>query len=190
MKRTRRSIRLNGYDYSRPGAYFVTICTRNRMCVFGNVVGGRMVLNDCGRVVETVWEALPEHYPHIELDVFVLMPNHVHGVIWMVGAGFKPAPTSGKGHGLPEIVRGFKTFSSRRINDIRRTPGVPVWQRNYFERIVRNDNELNRIREYIAANPTQWAFDRENPNAADAIVAPVGAGLNPSPTAKPWEINP
>jgi len=102
------------------------------------------------------------------LDLFVIMPNHIHGIILIVGAGLKPAPTDRiKQYPLPEIVRGFKTFSARRINVMRVTLGVPVWQRNYYEHIIRNEDELNRIREYIKNNPLQWQFDRENPNRID-----------------------
>lgn len=150
--RERRSIRLKGYDYSRAGAYFVTICSQNRECLFGEIADGEMVLNGVGRVVKAVWCDLP---------------NHFHGIIVLsdnVGAGFKPAPTNKKRHGLPEIIRGFKTFSSRRINEMRRTPGVKLWQRNYYERIIRDENEWNRIREYVVGNPVRWDMDRENPS--------------------------
>mgnify|MGYP000913469741 FL=1 len=159
-KHHRRSIRLKGYDYSQSGACFVTICTQNRVCLFGDIVDGEMRLNDAGKIVHGVWNDLPNHYPGMELDAFVVMPNHVHGIIVIVGAGLKLAPTK---RGLPEIIRGFKTFSSRRINELRGTPGIPVWQRNYYEHIVRNDESLYRIREYIINNPMQWEQDRENP---------------------------
>ncbi len=155
----RRSIRLKGYDYSLPGAYFVTICTQNKICLFGNVNNEEMALNDFGRIVQMVWDELPVHYQFIKLDTFIIMPNHVHGIIGLVGAGLKPAPT-----GLPEIVRGFKTFSARYINKTRNTPGISLWQRNYYEHIIRNPEELNRIREYIVNNPLKWHLDRENPN--------------------------
>lgn len=170
----RRSIRLKGYDYSQAGAYFITICTQDRVCLFGEIVDGEMRLNDMGRMVEFTWFDLPNHVDGLVLDAFVVMPNHVHGILVIVGAGStEPAPTGSaptvpntggeKRHGLPEIVRQFKTFSSRRINEYRHTPGMPVWQRNYYEHIIRNEESLNRIRQYIADNPLQWALDRENP---------------------------
>ncbi len=169
-KHLRRSIRLKGYDYSTAGAYFVTICTYRRECFLGEITDGEMRLSDAGRMVHLIWEQLPDHYPYIKLDAFVIMPNHVHGIVilndWadMVGAGFKPAPTAGgKRHGIPEIIRGFKTFASRRINESREMMGVPTWQRNYYEHVVRNDRALNTIRNYIEANPSQWANDPENP---------------------------
>jgi putative transposase len=161
----RRSIRLMRYDYARPGAYFVTVCSYNRECLFGRMVNGAMELNDAGEMVKSVWDELPAHYGNVLMDQFIIMPNHVHGIIVLtnniVGAGFKPAPT--KRHGLPEIVRAFKTFSSRRINLSRGMPGVPVWQRNYYERVVRNENDLFRIRRYIESNPAQWEDDENNP---------------------------
>ncbi|HHT9132345.1 MAG TPA: transposase [Candidatus Tripitaka californicus] len=160
----RRSIRLKGYDYSQPGAYFVTICTKNRLQVLGKVADSETTLSEIGEVVNSVWLDLPRHYFNIEQDIFVIMPNHVHGIIFIVGAGFKPAPTNAtKRHTLSEVVRGFKTFSSRHINEMRATQGIPVWQRNYYEHVIRNEDELNCIREYIINNPLQWQFDRENP---------------------------
>jgi REP element-mobilizing transposase RayT len=153
-----------GYDYTQPGAYFVTICTRDRVCLFGEVVGGQMQLNELGRLVEWTWQDLSNHVANIVLDAFVVMPNHVHGIIIIVGAGSEPAPTT-KQYGLPEIVRQFKTFSALRINEQRGTPGAPVWQRNYYEHIIRTEDSLARIREYIAGNPLRWHLDRENPQA-------------------------
>jgi REP element-mobilizing transposase RayT len=186
----RRSIRLQGFDYSQAGAYFVSICTQNRECLFGEIVDGKMVLNDAGRIVQAVWDDLPNHYLDVELDECVVMPNHVHGIVVIVGAGLKPAPTTRpastttgtiKRYGLPEIVRAWKTFSARRINETRKTPGIKIWQRNYYEHIIRNENKLNRIREYIQNNPMKWEFDRENPN--------VGAGFKPAPTPAPTGVN-
>ena len=144
MPERRRSIRLPRYDYTTPGAYFVTICTWNRACVLGDIANDEMDLSVAGRVTQDVWEELPDHYPHVRLDAWVVMPNHVHGIIVLtdtdvltrapdagVGAGLKPAPTDGNmvHHGLPEIVRAFKTFSARRINALHGTAGAPFWQR-------------------------------------------------------------
>lgn len=159
----RRSIRLRGYDYARPGAYFVTVCTHAKGHLFGDVEEGQMKPNAFAETVRLSWTDLPRHYPNIRLDSFVVMPNHVHGIIEMVGAGLygrvcKPAPT----HALSEIVRGFKTFSARSINGMRGTPGRPVWQRNYYEHIIRDAKELAVIREYIATNPVRWDTDPEN----------------------------
>jgi putative transposase len=169
-KHHRRSTRLRNFDYSQAGAYFVTVVTAGRKCLLGEIASHEMRPNAFGRLVQSVWYDLPKHYPRVGCDAFVIMPNHVHGVLILtdvvsVGAGngrtgFKPAPT---GHRLPEIVRAFKTFSARRINEIRDTRGVSVWQRNYFEHVVRNEAELFRIREYVLNNPLQWELDIENP---------------------------
>ena len=178
-RKNRKSIRLKGYDYSGSGAYFATICVQKRKCIFGEIINKEMMLNDIGQIVQTVWDGLPDHYSHVRLDMCSIMPNHIHGIIILqddnivgadlnVGAGFKPAPTVKRGknkrHGLPEIIRGFKTFSSRRINEYRDTKGRIVWQRNYYEHIVRNEKELDRIREYVINNPIQWESDKENPH--------------------------
>jgi putative transposase len=150
----RRSIRLRDHDYARPGAYFVTIVTQGRKCLFGEIVEAEMQLNDAGRIIQTAWNDLPNHYANVEVDTFVVMLNHIHGIINLidlpVGAGFKPAPTN---------------FSARRINNSRNTSGAPVWQRNYFEHVIRDEASLNRIRQYILDNPARWEFDRENPAA-------------------------
>lgn len=173
-----RDIRLPEYDYSQEGAYFVTICTQDRKCVLGDIIDGQMKLNKYGRIVEQCWCNLVSHYTGIELDTFVVMPNHVHGIIVItgdvnviknVGEGFKPSPTdtnrmNTKSHDLTEIVRAFKTFSARKINGERNTKGQKVWQRNYFEHIVRNEKSLNKIREYIYNNARNWQDDDENPN--------------------------
>ena len=180
IRRQRRPLRLREYDYASAGAYFVTVCTRNRECLFGDVVGEEVVLNAYDHIVVSCWNELPVHYLHCVVDTFVVMPNHVHGIVFLnadkssVGAGFKPAQTPP--HGLPEIVRGFKTFSARRINARRKTPGLSVWQRNYYEHVIRNEESLNRIRQYIADNPTRWGLDRENPEGT------------PPQATEPWEV--
>ncbi|MFB2934927.1 transposase [Aerosakkonemataceae cyanobacterium BLCC-F154] len=189
-KHHRRSIRLQGYDYSQAGAYFITICTWQRECLFGEIVNGEMQLNSWGETVKLHWHNLPKHHDHLELDEFVIMPNHLHGIIVLinynsgqnfVGAGL--ADISGKKQitsqqnppspmlqpqnqpkKLPEILRGFKTFSARRINQMRRTSGVPVWQRNYYEHIIRNEESLECIRQYIMNNPLSWELDQLHPN--------------------------
>ncbi len=165
----RRSIRHRAYDYTEPGAYFVTICTHRRDPLLATVVGNDVTLSAHGETVATCWEDLLDHFSYLELDAFVVMPNHIHAVIVLhdeppcdqaavvPGAGFKPAlPTR---HALTEIVRALKTFSARRINAARGTPGARVWQRGYYEHIVRDDAELARIREYIVNNPANWASD-------------------------------
>jgi REP element-mobilizing transposase RayT len=123
-----------------------------------------MRLNQLGYIVHACWSELSLHYPKVTLDCFIVMPNHIHGIIFLrgaTGAGFKPAPTRDAAP-VTEAVRAFKTFSARRVNSVLHRTGA-VWQRNYYERVVRNDRELNAIREYIVNNPARWEFDRENP---------------------------
>lgn len=168
-KHHRRSIRLRGYDYAQAGGYFVTIVTRDRACLFGEVVNGEMRLNDSGGLIHSVWDELPDHYPGVESDAFVVMPNHIHGVVMLVsdvGAGpcacpNKDKPESGQPQGvaptmstisLPDVVHRFKTLTTKRYIDGVKLLGWPpfagrLWQRNYYEHIVRGENELNRIRE-------------------------------------------
>jgi REP element-mobilizing transposase RayT len=180
-------LRLKDYDYAQAGAYFVTICVRDRACLFGNAVDGEMRLNAFGRLVDAAWRALPEHYPHVDLDCFVVMPNHFHGIVALRPAQECAAEIhAGKRHGLPEIVRAFKTFSARRINEVRGTQGVPVWQRNYYEHVIRDEADYRRITEYVAENPRRWSEDSlYNPDGGGAGhvgTGHVGAGLKPAPT--------
>lgn len=166
----RRSIRLKGYDYSLPGGYFVTVLSFHQKLVFGSITGGLFKANANGNIVRECWQDLKKHYRNIVLDSFVVMPNHIHGVIFLedarvfplrdVGAGLRPALT--KPHELSEIIRAFKSFSARHINKHRNSPGVTVWQRNYYERIIRNDQELDSIRQYIDNNVLNWDSHKEN----------------------------
>jgi putative transposase len=236
----RRSIRLKGHDYTQPAAYFVTLCTHEWAHLFGKVVDGAMQLNECGEIVRTEWfqTAVVRPYVVLNLDEFVVMPNHIHGIIWIVGndngddgvdngsdarddgsggdtprndgdgsggagrrddgagsrggtvgaqrrcaptfapknATFPPGaapqsagrairgatPTNVVPGSLGAIIRSFKSAVTRRINIMRNTPGAPVWQRNYYEHIIRTDRALNAIRRYIADNPRRWHLDRKN----------------------------
>lgn len=173
----RRSIRLKGYDYSMAGAYFVTICCWQRECLFGDVEDGDVRLNHCGEIITSLWEKVPDYFPGITADAFVVMPNHFHGIVTIgdVGAG-SPRPIQrtaeqAKGGETPplrnpsvgQIVGYFKYQSTKHINVLRDNPGVPVWQRNYHERIIRSDDELNAARKYIEENPLKWDMDKENP---------------------------
>ena len=155
----RRSIRVPKKDYSRVGRYFVTICIHGRDCLLGEIEEGEARLTYAGRTVQSTWDALPTHFPHSSLDAFVVMPNHVHGILILQ----ELHPSSAPRHSLGEVVRALKSFSARRINRRRGTPGAPIWQRNYYERIIRDENELEGVRRYIADNPSKWADDPENP---------------------------
>ncbi|PIP11995.1 MAG: transposase [bacterium (Candidatus Stahlbacteria) CG08_land_8_20_14_0_20_40_26] len=168
-KHHRHSIRLNHYDYFQPGAYFITICTHNRKCMLGNIVNGEMRANKFGRIIETEWLKTPQIRKNVELDEYVVMPNHFHAILFIIRRGvLQYAPTNkfrSPSQTIGSIVRGFKSAVTKRTNKLRNTPGIPVWQRNYYERVVRNENELNRIREYIQNNPLKWELDRENPKS-------------------------
>lgn len=181
----RRSIRLQGYDYSQNGAYFITLCTHNRECLFGQIQNGQMILNEYGKMVEQCWNNLSNHYDNIELDAYVIMPNHFHGIILItdnvdnvdnvraihVGAihelTLRKSPIQSSQQRrkmlLPKIIGRFKMNAAKQINQIRNTPGIPVWQRNYYEHIIRNEESLNNIRNYIVNNPSKWYDVEYNP---------------------------
>jgi REP element-mobilizing transposase RayT len=168
-KHHRRSIRLKEYDYSQSGAYFITICVYNRECLFGEIVNGEVRLNEWGTIVEKELLKTPALRSNVLLDEYVVMPNHLHGIIVIMDhcrGVLQYAPTRrlrSPSQTIGAIVRGFKSATTKRINEMRAAPGMPVWQRNYYEHIIRNENELNEIREYIVGNPIKWAEDENNP---------------------------
>lgn len=166
--RQRKPCRQPGIDYTRPGFYFVTICTQEKEEILGKVVGEEMELNDYGRIVQECWLVLPDHYRCCRLHEFVIMPNHVHGIIEIiggpdVGAGLQPARSSSHPAPLSEIIRGFKTFSARAINQ-KYPDGLFQWQRSFHDRIIRDKGELTAIVRYIVENPRHWSEDEENQN--------------------------
>lgn len=152
----RSSVRLKEYDYSLNGLYFITVCAQDKKCLFGKITDGTMRLNDAGKIVEHTWFDLPNHNTNINLLEFIIMPNHIHGIIQLVGAGSKPAQATP----LSELVRQFKTFSSKRINLSNNTEGNKIWQRNYYEHIIRNQHSYEEISDYIITNPLRWEKDQ------------------------------
>jgi putative transposase len=160
----RRSIRLKGYDYSRNGAYFVTICSWERESIFGELIDGKMHLNDWGLIIEATWCWLGKQYSYLELVDHVVMPNHLHGILLFdrYRGGSRTAPTEII-KPLGRILGAFKTRSTKLVNEFRQVPGTVIWQRNYYERIIRNESELDRIGEYIVFNPANWHDDENNP---------------------------
>ena len=177
-KHHRRSIRLKDFDYSQPGAYFITICTYNRECLLGDVVNSDVLHSVVGQVAVAEWVRSAQIRREIVLDEFIVMPNHIHGVVMLsppdagatnpvpsaVGAtGRSPLPKGPSPKSIGAFVAGYKSSVTKRINEIRNTPGAPVWQRNYYEHVIRNEDELNRKREYIRNNPSKWESDSENP---------------------------
>lgn len=178
----RTSLRLRSYDYSSAGVYFVTIVTHRRAHLFGTVADGKMHLNDEGRSVEQAWNGIGKRFPSVEVDAYVVMPNHLHGLLRLSGSDLVGAPLVGARRAptrptqsqpptLGDIIGAYKSVSTRayidgvRVNGWRPFPGR-LWQRNYFEHIVRDEASLERIREYIHANPGMWETDPENRHAS------------------------
>ncbi len=223
----RRSIRLRNYDYTQAGAYFVTICVQHRECLFGEitvpcvgadprirpVISPAIHLTDAGRMVQTIWDEIPDHYPGIEIDAFTVMPNHIHGIVVLTnpgGVGVDPRvhpdsrirpvhPPSrqinpGQAQGpaptgplsLPDVVQRYKSLTTNQyIQGVKRNGWPPfpgkLWQPNYWEHIIRNETELQRIREYIHNNPARWQEDALHPDQPHSPVKPVRP---PRPTVR------
>jgi putative transposase len=181
----RKSIRLANYDYSQAGAYFITICTQNRECLFGEIVDDEMQFNDAGRIIQIMWNEIPIHFPLVELDEYVVMPNHFHGLFSIrpseLSAGRKLAPAfstlapsmavassaptefSCVAPAVGQILRRFKSMSAIAVNKSLGRSSQALWQRNYWERVVRNEKELHGMQEYIVNNPRQWELDKLHP---------------------------
>jgi len=172
----RRSIRLPGFDYSQVGEYFVTICAHERRCIFGKIVDGEMRLNELGEIVHDEWEKTSVLRANVDLGAFVVMPNHFHAIVYIVEddlvkatlsrstrRGDRPvAPTEARGpspRSIGAIMAGFKSAVTTRINTIRKSPREPVWQRNYYEHVIRDDKEYLAIEGYIENNPANWVKD-------------------------------
>ncbi len=188
----RRTTRLKGHDYTTPGAYFVTICTHNREYLLGEIIDGVVRLSEYGQIVAAEWARAVVVRPDVSLDAWVVMPNHIHGIIIIndhVGAGRRPAPTDAamdphlarrdrptptetpsnptqalgvKPGSIGAIMAQFKSVVTKRINALRSASRAPIWQRGYYDHIIRNDGELTAIRRYIHNNPQQWSLDRDN----------------------------
>lgn len=177
MKHNRRSVRLKGYDYSSSGGCFITICTHERQCLFGEIVGANgcspdMILNKYGKIVQYEWRESAKIRSEIILDQFIVMSNHIHGIVMInkndnmartnddiLGANSRSPLQRMKPKSISSFIAGYKSVVTKRINQIRNTHGQPVWQRNYYEHIIRDDKDLNRIREYIVNNPAKWEED-------------------------------
>ena len=185
--RNRRSIRLAAHDYGQPGAYFITVVTHGRECFFGRVLDCEMKLNRTGRMVAEVWRALPNRFTNLAVDDFVIMPNHIHGIVDIENVGAplvgarQTAPTSPEEEDgattrvaptLGAVVGAFKSLTAvQYVKGVRENGWPPfqdrLWQRNYYEHIIRNAESRQSIVEYLAANPINWANDPENPIGLD-----------------------
>ncbi|UCH66281.1 MAG: transposase [Ignavibacterium sp.] len=159
----RRSIRLKEYDYANPNWYYVTICTVDQTCLIGDVNDGKLVMNELCGIVKEEWLRTKEIRPNIDLDYYIIIPNHIHGIIIIESMGVKHyAPTNtfkSPSHTLGAIVRGFKSSVTKRVNRMNDTAGKRLWQRNYYKHIIRNEQDLYRIRKYIQLNPLKWELD-------------------------------
>jgi putative transposase len=175
----RRSIRLKGYDYAQAGAYFVTIVTWHRECLFGEIQNGEIKLNQRGEIVQREWLNLPERLSYVELGTSVVMPNHFHGILFIherVGAtrldkmrnqpensAGSPLPNGPKPASLGAIIAQFKSNATKRIWKIPELKNIHIWQRNYYEHVIRDKKDLKNKADYIEANPMLWHQDDENP---------------------------
>ena len=158
----RNSYRLEGYDYSQAGCYFVTVCTQGNVNRLGDIVNEKMCLNETGHVVAESWKWLEKRYNNVGLDSWVVMPNHLHGIVIIhdtCRGGSRTAPTKPLGR----LIGAFKTVSTKRINICQVSPGTKFWQRSFYDHVIRDEDDYNRIREYIQNNPLRWALDEYNP---------------------------
>jgi putative transposase len=178
----RRSVRLKTFDYSQQGAYFLTICAQHNECLFKRVILEEMILNDVGTIVHECWSEIPRHFSDVELAAHVVMPNHLHGIVVLRGRARHAVPlrpdANARKFGAPvagsiaTIARSFKSAASKRIHHVLKRPAIQVWQRNYFEHVIRNQDDFNKTSEYIRVNPARWDFDLVNPQhcaIADAL---------------------
>ncbi len=167
----RKLQRLKDYDYTQNGAYFITICAYNKEHLFGKIIDGQMMLNECGNIIYETYIDLPNHNQNIKSDKFIIMPNHIHGLMIIDNCRERfvtvPQPEGNiKINGISEIIRQLKTFSSRRINEYRRRNGLEpfptntFWQKSYHDHIIRDEAEYNKIWEYIDTNPLKWELDK------------------------------
>jgi REP-associated tyrosine transposase len=166
---TRKPLRLVNHDYSQAGPYFVTICTQNKSNTLGTVCGEQVDLSPAGQLAREVWYALPERFPQLVFDEFIMMPNHLHAILAFVGAGLAP-PAVGNAKNdranscsLPSIIGAFKSISTIKINRLLRRRGQPFWQRSYYEHIIRNGDDMKNAQRYILENPSKWSSDPEHP---------------------------
>ena len=179
-RNTRRSIRLPGFDYSRVGIYFVTICSAQRRCIFGQIHGNDAVLSRIGEIVRACWIEIPQHFPNVKIETYVVMPNHVHGILTIneklpdanrenkstvtTELFGRPSPKS-----VPTIIRSFKAAASKRARESGLAVSGSIWQRGYYEHVLRNTREYVETTNYILHNPVRWADDEENPNTKSIV---------------------
>jgi len=167
----RQSKRLRNYDYRSYGAYFITICTRSRKCLFGEIQNNAASLSRIGSTVEERWLDIPNHHPFVDLDFHVVMPNHIHGIIWIsiqalrveMGNANQTSAAGFLKDSLSSVIASMKSAASRTANRISKQSAGSIWQRSFYDHVIRDESELQVIRQYIIDNPRQWELDRENP---------------------------
>jgi putative transposase len=169
----RKSLRLPTRDYSQAGSYFVTICTHQKKCVLGSVESARVQLSRVGEIVRATWNGLPERFPRVVLDELVIMPNHLHAILTLVVEGLAharsvnmskmPAARRVVHFSLPDIIGAFKSISTIHVNRLLNSRGSPLWQKSYFEHVIRSGEDLKNAQRYILENPLKWSLDEENP---------------------------
>jgi len=172
--RQRHSIRLQKFDYSQNGAYFITICSYNKQCLFGRVINDEMRLSEFGQIASKCWHDITSHFSFVIPDLFVIMPNHIHGILNITDTNCRGiacyAPSERKSNrfggvtpsSVSSIVRSYKSAVTKSLNRLHLSTGTPIWQRNYYEHVIRDEEELIRVREYIQHNPLKWDEDEYN----------------------------
>ena len=164
----RKLVRLKDFDYRQSGLYFLTICSFRRSMIFGQIKNNQLEASLLGQLVRECWEEIPSHFPFVQLDAFVVMPNHLHGIIGFVSEKI-PNELNVQGRSkkgsLGSVVGSFKAAVSRVYRANNKVNNPQIWQRGYFEHVIRNENALDRIREYIVENPYCWDMDQDNPEA-------------------------
>src|SRR5580704_9630195 len=168
LRPTRKLLRLQAHDYSQPAAYFLTICTDQKRCRLGRINDGQVTLTPAGHIVRQSWHDLSTRFPHVIQDVFVIMPNHIHAILF-VGAGLAPpgvntstASSAAPKVSLSGIIGAFKSISTINTNRLSQTPGDLLWQRSYYEHIIRDAEDMKKVQRYILENPLRWELDPEN----------------------------
>ncbi len=170
-KRNRKSMRLKGYDYSQAGLYFINICTKNREHIFGIIENGEIIMNEYRNITCNYWNNIPNHYNNVELGEYIVMPNHFHGIVLLNNKIInKPKQDVSKKDAINRtptvtvgnIVRAFKARCTHTINKMNNNIGISVWQRNYYEHIIRNEKSYHQISEYIKSNSINWQDDKFN----------------------------
>ncbi len=169
----RRSIRLPGFDYSQIGQYFVTICAFEMRCIFGKIEKCKVHLSRIGEIATEFWLRIPQHFPEVAVDPFVIMPNHLHGILSIKDRARHAVPLREEHHpegfrkpiegSIPTVIRSYKSAVTKRVREALGNKTIEVWQSNYFERVLRNGKEFGDASRYIIENPLKWHLNQHKP---------------------------